>query len=142
MAAITGIQTYRVHRCVHFHHVHKCLYPGDDHCGGRRRIHERPTRRCCRGRRIHERRTQIQDLKCRMCLERITDGSPRYVVRNEATTKKQVNKAFVFFEGARNCKDFSVTDLSAPGKVRCEEFQTTVSAQAIRENNIVNFTRI
>ena len=56
--------------------------------------------------------------------------------------KIQVNKAFVFSEGARNCKDFSVTDLTAHGKAWTPALQTTISAQPICENNIVNITII
>jgi hypothetical protein len=35
----------------------------------------------------------------------------------EAITKTHENKVFVFSEGARNCKDFSVTILRAAEKV-------------------------
>jgi hypothetical protein len=75
-----------------------------------------------------------------MCLERIADGVPRLVAHPKIMFKHQVNKASIFFEGARNFKDFSVTILRAAGKERCEAFQTTVSAQPIRENRIVNLT--
>jgi hypothetical protein len=121
MLAISVMQTYCVYRRIDFHHVRKCLYPGDDHCWRRWR-------------------PEIQDLECWMCLERITDGAPRFVAHPENPTKIQFNKTFVFSEGARNCKNFSVTDLRDVGKAWFQALQTTVSAQNICEDKIVNST--
>jgi hypothetical protein len=52
----------------------------------------------------------------------------------------QVNKTFVFFEGARDCKNFLVPDIMVSGNVWCQALQTTVFAQPIRENRIFNIT--
>jgi hypothetical protein len=72
---------------------------------------------------------------CRMCLERITVGAPRFVVHFGSRTRQiQLNEAFVLSEGTRNYKDLSFTILRASGNA------TTVSAQPIREDNIVNVT--
>jgi hypothetical protein len=65
-----------------------------------------------------------------MCLERITDSVPRFVAQ-PAITKIKHNKAFVFFEGASDCKQFML-ELTV-----CQTFQTTVSAQPIRENGSI-----
>jgi hypothetical protein len=51
-----------------------------------------------------------------MRLERVANGAPRFVFHSGTITQIQINKAFVFFEGARNCKDLSVTDLKVAGK--------------------------
>ncbi len=75
-----------------------------------------------------------------MCLERITDGVPRYIAYPGAITQIQVDKALVFSEGARNSKDFSVTDLKVAGKAWYQTLQTTVSAQPTRESGIVYAT--
>jgi hypothetical protein len=77
-----GLQIDRVYRHVHFPHVHECLYPALEYCWGYRSITVA--------------RTEIQDLECRMCLERIADGAERFVAHPDATTQTQVNKAFVF----------------------------------------------
>jgi hypothetical protein len=77
-----------------------------------------------------------------MCLETITDGAPRFVVHTIAITKIQFNETFVFSYSVRNCKETSFTILRAVGNERSEDFQTTVSAQTIRENGIVNVTNI
>jgi hypothetical protein len=55
--------------------------------------------------------------------------------------KIQVNKAFVFFEGACDFQEFWFRDTTVVGKAQCQAFQTAVSAQPIRENKIVNITR-
>jgi hypothetical protein len=70
-----------------------------------------------------------------MSLERITDGAPRFVVLPEAAIAKiQFDEAFVFSESARNCKEFSITNLEVAENSWFETLQTTVSAQPIREN--------
>jgi hypothetical protein len=122
-----GIHKYRVYRNVHCHHVQDCLRPDCDHVWG------------CRS--TCEYQTEIQDLESRMCIERIAKEAPRYVAHIRAI-KLQFSEAFVLLEGARDCNDFSVSDLKAARKVQCQALQTTVSAQPIRENGIVNFTAI
>jgi hypothetical protein len=78
-----------------------------------------------------------------MRLERIANGAPGFLLHNKAiTTQMQLHEAFVFSEGARNCKEFSVTGLVIRVKVVLQAFQTTVSAQPIRENNLVNIATI
>jgi hypothetical protein len=74
-----------------------------------------------------------------MCLERITDGVPRFVA-HPARIKIQVNEAFVVSEDACDCKDLSVTDLKVAGNARSQALQPTVSAQPISENDIVDIT--
>jgi hypothetical protein len=74
-----------------------------------------------------------------MCLERLTDCVPRFVARG---LEDQVNKTFVLFEGARNCKDVLVNLKLVARKEWTKALQTTISAQPIRENDIVNFTTI
>jgi hypothetical protein len=54
--------------------------------------------------------------------------------------KIQINKASVFFEAARNCKNVSVTSVTVVGNAWSQALQTTVSAQPIRENGGVNIT--
>jgi hypothetical protein len=76
-----------------------------------------------------------------MCFERITDGAPRFVA-HPARTKIQVNKAFVFSEGASDCKKFLVTDLRAVGNTYSQALQTTVPAQPISENEIIEVAKI
>jgi hypothetical protein len=116
-----------VYRRVQFQHVRERLHPGRDDSWGRRIIRDK--------------RTEIQDLESRMCLERITHGVPRFVAQ-QCVTKIQVNKAFVFSEGTSDCKDFLVSDFEGVGNVRFEALQTTVSAQPISENDIVDITTI
>jgi hypothetical protein len=80
MLAKIVIQMYCVYRHVHFHHIQECLYPGREHCCGVV---------VCR-----KDRMEIQDLECRMCLERIAYCVPRIVARivaHRAPTKIQVN---------------------------------------------------
>jgi hypothetical protein len=55
-----------------------------------------------------------------MHLERIADGVPRFVTHVKVMMKSQVNEAFVFSEGVRNCKDFSITNLRVVG-MACSE---------------------
>jgi hypothetical protein len=129
------MQKYRVYRHVHFHRIQECLYTDRDYSWGQRTIVER--------------RKEIQDLECRMCLERITDDAPRFVPRRLAEasskhdiTKIQFQKAFVFSEGASDCKDFSVSDTMAVGEARAKALQNSGSAQRIHENGTVNITTI
>jgi hypothetical protein len=56
-----------------------------------------------------------------MHLERIADGVPRFVAHANVFMKSQVNEAFVFSEGVRNCKGFSITNLNVVEKA-CTEF--------------------
>jgi hypothetical protein len=115
-------QSYCVYRHVRFQHVNERLYPGLEHCWGRWSI-------------VVWLR-ENQNLKCRMCLERIANGAPRFVVYLlEKPRKIQFNEAVVFFEGVSECKDFSVTNL------QLQALQTTVFAQPIRENGRVNITK-
>ncbi len=65
MFGITVMQMQSVYRRIHFQHVQQRLHPGRDDSWGRRSIREK--------------HTEIQDLECRMCLKRITDGVPRFV---------------------------------------------------------------
>jgi hypothetical protein len=51
--------------------------------------------------------------------------------------KIQVKKAFVFFEGTRNCQAFSVITDS-----KIQAFQTSVSAQPIRDSKTIDLTTI
>jgi hypothetical protein len=106
MLAIWGVSMYRMYRMyrhAHFHHINENLYLGVDDSWGRRNIVVL--------------RTEIQDLECRMCLERIADCVPRFVAHPKGIMVNiQIKMAFVFFEGARNCKDFSVAILRAAGK--------------------------
>jgi hypothetical protein len=62
---------YRVDRHVHFHHIQECLYLGSGDRWDRRGIDASWT--------------EIQDLECRMCLERIADCVPRVVVHKKET---------------------------------------------------------
>ena len=71
-----------------------------------------------------------------MCLERITDCVPRLVAYCKIMRKMQVNKT----ECASDCKDILISDITVAGRVHAQALQTTVSAQPIRENGIVNFT--
>jgi hypothetical protein len=85
---------------------------------------------------------EIQDLEFRMRLERSANVAPRFIIhRGVMKAQFQFNETFVFSEGARDCNDFSVTNRAVVEKV-FEVFQTTVSAQPIRENGIVNVTII
>jgi hypothetical protein len=76
------------------------------------------------------------------CLEIIANRVPRSVAHRQIQPNRQVNKAFVFSEGARNCKDFSVANLTGAGKAHCVQrsqvLQATVSALPNRENQIVD----
>jgi hypothetical protein len=82
--AIAGIQTYRVCPYVPFYHIPECLHPGCDHIWG----HWWSLSTHVYGRR------KIQNLECRMLLERTKDGAPRFVVHNESTTAQtEFNKA-------------------------------------------------
>jgi hypothetical protein len=128
MFSVTVKQTHCVYRHVHFQRLQKRLYPGRrEQWSGHRSIRE-----------IH---TKIQDFECRMCLERITDGVPLFVA-HPAKTKIQVNEAFVISKGSSDCKDFLVSDLVVAGKERSQALQTTISAEPISENDIVEVTKI
>jgi hypothetical protein len=50
-----------------------------------------------------------------MRLERVRSSAPRFVSLTTCCADPKVNKTFVFLEGARNCKDFSGTDLTVAG---------------------------
>jgi hypothetical protein len=77
-----------------------------------------------------------------MRLERIANGAPRVVIHIEAVTRPQFQfkETFVFSDSARDCNELSVTNRTVVGKALREAFQTTVSAQPIRKNKIVNIT--
>jgi hypothetical protein len=79
-----------------------------------------------------------------MCLERIANGAPRFLVHTAGIIPQtQVNEAFVFSDSVRNCKKLPVADINVEvlgQKVLPQAFQTTVSAQPIRDNKIVNIT--
>ena len=75
-----------------------------------------------------------------MCLERSADGGPRFVAHPWAISQIQFNKAFIFSEGASDFKDLSVTILV--GNARGQPLQRTISAYPLREDVIVNSTKI
>jgi hypothetical protein len=75
MVGVKWIHMYCVYRRVHFHHVHEFLYLEHGQCSSGRKYP-----------------TEIQDLKCRMCPERIIDGTPRYIAHPAADTQIQVDK--------------------------------------------------
>jgi hypothetical protein len=75
-----------------------------------------------------------------MCLKIIADCVPCFVA-NQATTKIQVSKALVFFQGAGDCAEFLAIDLEVLEKAQFEALQTTVTAQPIRDNGIVDVTK-
>jgi hypothetical protein len=52
----------------------------------------------------------------------------------------QIIKPLLSRGGASDCKDFLVSDFEVVGKARSEALKTTVSAQPISENIIVNIT--
>jgi hypothetical protein len=65
---------------------------------------------CIREHRLHK---AIQDLECRVCLERIANGAPRFVVRTEAMPRPfQFNETFVLSESTRDCSEFPVLSFS------------------------------
>jgi hypothetical protein len=71
-----------------------------------------------------------------MRLEIIAEYVPGIFAHANVMCKIQVNKTFVFSEGARKCKDYSasilysdnILRLLVDGKARFEALQTTVSA--------------
>jgi hypothetical protein len=85
---------------------------------------------------------ETQDLESWMCLEKIADCVPRLVAHPKVIHRIQVNKAFIFFDGASDCKEILVTDIKGKvyGKARAQNFQTTVSTQPIRENKTIDRT--
>jgi hypothetical protein len=118
---------YRVDRHVHFHHIQECLYSGHDDSWDRRG---------------NVTRTEMQDLECRMRLERVADRVPRIAALTAVDISQiQFNEAFAFSEGASDCKNLSFIILEAVGKeARSSDLQTTVSAQPIHEYGTVNTT--
>jgi hypothetical protein len=102
MFAIQVVQMYCVYLHVHCHHIQECLYPWHD---GRR----------SRAAYLIE----IQDLECRMRLERIANGIPRFLAHHNGTitTQMSFNTAFVFSYGVRNFKNLSVTILNVARKL-------------------------
>jgi hypothetical protein len=58
MLPVREAQIYRMYRHIHFHNIQDCLHAGRDESWGILVVYH----------------TEIQDLECRMCLKRITDG--------------------------------------------------------------------
>jgi hypothetical protein len=71
----------------------------------------------------------VEDLECRMCLERIANGAPSFVIHIEAIKPKtKFNESSISTDSVRNCKNLLVDYVKVLGKVLPEVFQTTVSA--------------
>jgi hypothetical protein len=68
---------------------------------------------------------------------RLRESDVRFVAHPKVMPKMQINKAFVFFAGTSDCKEFSVIVITGE-KSWSQALETTVSAQPIHEDELVD----